>query len=168
MSSADLGHQVHLYQTLKERLTSAFPDADDQTIGDTLEGITNLHEIIAAIIRSALADEAFQSGLRSRLDDMRQRLSRLEDRSAKKRQLALQAMAEAGLAKLEQADFTASVRTGPPSLIIVAEQDIPAGYWIPQPLKLDRQSLLGDLKRDRDIPGVQIRNSQPVLSVRTK
>ena len=34
--------------------------------------------MIAAVIRSALVDEALQAGLRYRLDDMRERLSRLE------------------------------------------------------------------------------------------
>ena len=61
---------------------------------DTLEGITDLHEMIAAVIRSALVDEALQSGLRTRLEEMRQRLARLEERGAKKRQLALDAEIE--------------------------------------------------------------------------
>ena len=39
--------------------------------------------MIAAVIRSALVDEALQAGLRSRLDEMRQRLARLEERGAK-------------------------------------------------------------------------------------
>ena len=47
---------------------------------------------------------------------MRQRLSRLEERGAKKRQLALEAMSEVGLEKLEQPDFTASARAGLPPL----------------------------------------------------
>ena len=63
---------------------------------DTLEGITDLHEMIAAVIRSALVDEALQTGLRTRLEEMRQRLARLEERGAKKRQLALEAMCEVG------------------------------------------------------------------------
>ena len=83
---------------------------------DTLEGITDLHEMIAAVIRSALVDEALQAGLRSRLEDMKERLTRLEERGAKKRQLALDAMNEVGLAKLQQPDFTASTRPAlPPS-----------------------------------------------------
>ena len=68
--------------------------------------------MIAAVIRSALVDEALHAGLRFRLDDMRERLSRLELRASKKRQLALEAMTEAGLSKLEQPDFTASARAG--------------------------------------------------------
>ena len=135
---------------------------------DTLEGITDLHEMIAAVIRSALVDEALHSGLRSRLDDMKERLARLEERGAKKRQLALDAMNEVGLAKLQQPDFTASARAGSPGLVVVAEDVIPAAFWVPQPPKLDRQTLLGELKRGNEVPGAQLSNSNPVLVVRTK
>ena len=81
--------------------------------------------MIAAIIRSALVDEALQAGLRTRIDDMRQRLARLDERGAKKRQLALEAMCDVGLKKLEQPDFTASARAGLPSLIIMSEGLVP-------------------------------------------
>ena len=73
---------------------------DDETFCHTAEGITDLHEMIAAVIRSALEAEALRIGLRSRLDDMRERLSRLEPRASKKRELALGAMTEVGLSKL--------------------------------------------------------------------
>ena len=56
---------------------SEYPEADEDTLRDTLEGITDLHEMIAAVIRSALVDEALQAGLRTRLEEMRQRLTRL-------------------------------------------------------------------------------------------
>jgi hypothetical protein len=46
------------------------------TLTDTLEGITDLHEMLAKSIRSALVDEATQAGLRSRLEDMKTRLAR--------------------------------------------------------------------------------------------
>ena len=108
------------------------------------------------------------SGLRSRLDDMRERLSRLELRANKKRELALEAMTEAGLSKLEQPDFTASARAGSPALMVIAEDRIPEAYWLPQPPKLDRQAILGELKRGLEIPGAEMSNPKPVLSVRTK
>ena len=156
------------YQQLKKRLLVDFPTVDEETVTDTLEGITNLHEMIAAVIRSALVDEALQAGLRLRVDDMKERLSRLELRASKKRELALEAMTEVGLSKLEQPDFTASARAGSPALVVIAEDRIPEAYWLPQPPKLDRQSILGELKRGIEIPGAQMSNPKPVLSVRTR
>ena len=99
---------------------------------------------------------------------MKQRLGRLDERGAKKRQLALDAMNDVGLKKLEQPDFTATARTGSPSLVVVAEDAIPQAYWVPQPPRLDRQGLLAELKRGGDVAGTQLSNSNPVLSVRTK
>ena len=66
------------YQTLCRQLNEDFPDLDDETLADTLEGLTDLHEIIAEVIRSALVDEAMASGLKARLSDMKARLERLE------------------------------------------------------------------------------------------
>jgi len=117
--------------------------------------ITDLHEMIAAVIRSALVDEALGSGLRARLDDMKERLWRLEVRASKKRELALQAMSKTGLTKLEQPDFTASTRAGVPALVVVSEQAIPEAYWLTQPPKLD-------------CPGLELSNPKPILMVRTK
>ena len=66
-------------------------------------------------------------GLRFRLEDMKERLSRLELRAAKKRRLALEAMTEVGLTKLDQPDFTASARAGSPALVVIAEDRYPRG-----------------------------------------
>jgi hypothetical protein len=163
-----LSIEASKYQQLKQSLLTDFPTADEETILDTLEGITDLHEMIAAIIRSALVDEAQHAGLRLRLDEMKLRLSRFEERAAKKRQLALEAMTEVGLVKLEQPDFTASSRAGPPSLVVITEEMIPEPYWRPQPPKLDRQAILGELKRGAEIPGTLLSNPKSVLTVRTK
>jgi len=168
MHSPSLSVEVTKYQLLKQRLLSEYPQSDDDTLHDTLEGITELHEMIAAVIRSALVDEALQVGLRSRLDDMKQRLTRLDLRCERKRQLALEAMSETGVRKLEQPDFTASARAGSPALVVVSEGDIPETYWVLQSPKLNRQALLADMKRGDEIPGVQLGNPKPILTVRTK
>ena len=166
--SLPMGPELSKYQVLKQLLLVDFPSIDEETLRDSLEGITDLHEMIAAVIRSALVDEALHSGLRVRVDDMKERLSRLELRASKKRELALHAMTEVGLAKLEQPDFTASTRAGSPALIVVSEQVIPSEYWLPQASKLDRQGLLGELKRGAAIPGAELSNPKPILMVRTK
>jgi len=130
ISARPLALEVSTYQALRGRLLKEWPELDEETLADSLEGITELHEMIAAVIRSALVDEALQAGLRLRLDGMRERLSRLEVRAVKKRQLALEAMSEVGFTKLEQPDFTASTRAGSCALIVIAEDKIPNIYWV--------------------------------------
>lgn len=168
MKDPIINAQLHVYGRFRQRLLDEHPNLDDETICDTLEGITTIHELISELIRSALVDEALQAGLRTRLEEMRRRLNRLEERSAKKRQLALEAMCEVGLKKLEQPDFTASARLGTPPLVVNSEEVIPEGYWIPQSPKLDRQALTTDLRRGDEVPGACLGNQAPILTVRTK
>ena len=160
--------ELQVYNLLRQKLDESYPTLDDETIRDTLEGITSFHELIAELIRSALFDEALQAALRSRIEEMRARLARLAERGLKKRQLALEAMNEAGLKKLEQPDFTASARLGAPPLIVTSDQAIPEVYWIPQSPRLDRQTLTSDLRRGDQVPGACLGNSAPILTVRTK
>jgi hypothetical protein len=168
MKIRPLKPEVQHYVLLRQRLIEAFPRIDDETLHDTLEGLTTLEELIAETIRSALLDASFRTGLSQRLDDMKERASRLEHRAAKKRQFALEAMSDTGLKKLEQADFTASVRAGVPSLIVEAESEIPSDYWVPQSPKLSRQAVLRDLKQGAEVPGTYLSNAKPNLSVRTR
>ena len=168
ISARPLALEVSTYQALRGRLLTEWPEIDEETLADSLEGITDLHEMIAVVIRSALVDEALHAGLRFRLDDMNERLSRLELRATKKRQLALEAMTAVGLATLEQPDFTASTRAGPPALVVIAEDTIPEIYWLPQRPRLDRKGLLSDLKHGSTVPGAQLSNPKPILMVRTR
>jgi hypothetical protein len=71
LSNMQLQTEVRRYQLARERIIQEFPGTDDETIRDTLEGITDLHEMIAAVIRSALVDEALGSGLRARVPSCR-------------------------------------------------------------------------------------------------
>src|SRR5690606_13136534 len=131
------------------------------------EGLTDLHEIVAAIVRSALVDEALAKGLKARIREMQERLDRLEDRVSKRRGIARDVMLDTNIKKITAPDFTVSVREGTPGLTVADQSAIPEAYWQPQPPKLDRQALLGALKQGTQVPGVLLSNNPPVLSVRT-
>jgi hypothetical protein len=160
--------EVTKHGLLRDRLREQYPGLDDETLSDTLEGITDLREMVAELVRSALEDEALSAGLATRLSEMKGRLQRLGDRVEKKRALALRAMTEAEIQTVIEPDFTASLRRGGPVLDIVAEEHIPESYWKPQPPKLDRQALLAALKGGIEIEGVALAAPQVQLSVRTK
>src|SRR5262245_7112838 len=156
------------YQTIRDRVRAQDPQIDDQTLADTVEGLTDLHEIIAAIVRAALSDEALATGLKGRIAEMQDRLTRLQDRAAKRRQIAKEVMVELDLKKITAADFTVSIRPGMPALLVLDEAAVPSIYWEPRELRLNRQGLLNELKDGAEIEGVALSNPEPVLSVRTK
>ena len=166
MNQLDFARARHA--ALKERLLAQDPDLDEETLADTLEGLTDLHEIIAAILRAALSDEALACGLKQRIDEMQERLGRLSERASKRRQIACEAMVEAEIRKILAPDLTVSLRSGTPALTVVDEAAIPEAYWEPRPPRLNRQALLCELKSGASIAGVLLSNPQPVISVRTK
>jgi hypothetical protein len=133
-----------------------------------VEGLTDLHEIVTAIIRSALTDEALVTGLKCRIGDMQGRLDRLQDRASKRRQIAKDVMVELDLKKITAPDFTVSIRPGTPALLVLDEAAVPSIYWEPREPRLNRQELLSELKEGAEIEGVALSNPEPVLSVRTK
>ena len=156
------------YRAIRDRIRAEDPTIDEQTLADTVEGLTDVHEILQAIIRAALADEALVLGLKCRISDMQCRLDRLVDRAAKRRQIAKDVMMELDLKKLDAPDFTASIREGTPALVVLNEDTVPKIYWQPGEPRLRRQILTHDLKQGEEIAGVALSNPEPILSVRVR
>ena len=156
------------YRAVRDRIRAEDPQIDEQTLADTVEGLTDLHEIVTAIIRSALADEALANRLKCRIADMQGRLDRLQDRASKRRQIAKDVMVELDLKKLTAPDFTASIRAGLPALLVIDEAAVPSIYWEPREPRLNRQGLVADLKQGTEITGVALSEPEPVLSVRVR
>ena len=152
------------YRAIRDRIRKQDPQFDEQALADTVEGLTDLHEILAAVVRAVLADEAMATGLRCRISDMQGRLDRLQDRAAKRRQIAKDVVAELDTAP----DFTASIRPGLPALVVLNEDAVPKTYWEPGEPRLRRQILASDLKGGIEVAGATLSNPEPVLSVRVR
>lgn len=165
---AGLSNELTRHTYLRNQLLTEIPDLDSETLSDTLEGLTDLREMIGEILRSALEDEALASGLGTRLEQMKARHDRLKNRAKRKRAMALNAMTEGSILRLVTDDLTASLRQGSPTLEIDAEDRLPEHYWKPQPPKLDRLGLLQDLKAGQAIDGAFLKAPQMHLSVRAK
>jgi hypothetical protein len=163
-----LGFASIHYQVIRDRVRKIEPDIDEQTLADTVEGLTDLHEIVQAIIRSALLEEGLARGLRCRIADMQERLNRFEDRASKRRQIAKDVMVDLGLKKLTAPDFTVSLRPGAPGLMIIDEDAVPKTYWEPGEPRLRRQILANDLKQGEEVAGASLSDPQPFLVVRTR
>jgi hypothetical protein len=164
----DLSFATIKYAALRDRIRTQDPQIDEQTLADTVEGLTDLHEILQAVIRAALADEALARGLKCRISDMQCRLDRLEDRASKRRQIAKDVMVELDLKKVTAPDFSASLRPGMPALMVIDEEAVPSIYWQPSEPHLNRQELAYELKQGAEIAGVALSDPEPVLSVRTR
>ncbi len=161
-------HQLTHHRYLRERLEAAFPDADEETLMDTLEGMTSLTDSLADLLRSSQGDQSLASALRGRMSDMQARCGRFEERARKKRELVCTVMEEAELKKLTEPDFTVSLRPARAPLMIIDEDAIPGDYWKPQPAKLDRMGLISALSNGRDIAGAVLGNPPLTIAVRTK
>ena len=163
-----LTHSLGLYRTIRERIIALEADIDEATLADTLEGLTDIHEILAAIVRSALLDEALAEGLQDHIRRLQERLQRLTERGAERRRVARDAMVEVAIKKVAAPDFTVSLRPGSPALVVVDEAAVPEPYWEAREPRLNRASVLTDLKRGAVVPGTHLSNPEPVLSVRIK
>ena len=156
------------FAEVRRRLLELYPDLDDQTLADTLEGATNLREALAALIRSALEDEFMSKALKERIEIMRGRLSRIETRASQKRQIAIETMETTEVRKMTEADFTASLRTGPTSADIINELELLIDFLLPQPPKPDKRSILDALTAGQIVPGAQLGQPKISLSVRSQ
>src|SRR5450631_4294527 len=111
--------EVRIYNSLREQLLNGGFDLtdDDQCLLDSLEGMSDVREQIAAVIRDARHAEAMAKGVAEIIKDNQARKSRLEVRSDRLRKLAFDAMQECKIPKVEAPDLTISIAKGVPRVI---------------------------------------------------
>ncbi len=119
-----LMHELQLHEYLHEKIASDFPDIDEDTLADTLEGLTDLHEKIVAVVRSQQEDRVMASALKERTEEMQTRLKKFEYRAEKKRELIATVMDRDQIMKITEPDLTISLRPMPLHLFVSDESCI--------------------------------------------
>lgn len=163
-----IGMEVARYLELRRQIQEIEPEIDERTLYDTLDGATDLNEIITTIVRSAVDDGLMITSLKARIGQMRERLERFQRREKRKRELALAAMQHAGLNRIQAPDCTISLRKAPPALVVEDEAQIPEWFWVPQAAKMDKRAIIECLKAGDDVSGASLGETGETLSVRTR
>ena len=153
-----------------EAIKAGIRDLTDDTdaIRDTLEGETELHPMIRAMLLSIEDDQLMVDGAKARIEDLSERKRRFEGRIEAKRTLVEQAMTVAEIEKVETDLATVSLRAVPPKLIVGEDADLPSRFFIPQPPKRDDAAIKAALKAGEIIPGAALSNGGRSISIRRK
>ena len=163
--TTELQKEVINYQNIMRYLESQFPNEDLEDLRDTLEGCTDLVGMVSELLRSAILDELYAESLSKRILEMTLRRGRFDQRAKKKRQIALGAMEQVGIRKIEQEDFTAFVKKSPPKLVVVDEEAIDNG-WFEITYILKKKALKEAIQAGENVQGAYLSNQPPTLTVR--
>ena len=167
-SAGFLRNELSTYLILSDQLKAQYAEIDEETLKGTLEGLSQLPELIEAVIRSSLEDEVFIQGIKARIEEMQARLARFRLRKEKKRSLVSWAMEKAAMEKIQAPEFSIFMRLSPPHLEISDEEKIPGEFFVPLAPRLDRSGLIAALKRGVPINGAYLAEGQAAITVRVK
>ena len=167
MSFSPLDNEANLAERIKAELVGEDPKLDERTLLDTLEGATNIVEMLGAAIRTAVYYGHVIEMQKRRKAEIELRQERTEAEMYRLRDKVRDIMLRLDIKQLRQDDFTASLRATPPKVIVTDETLIPVDYWELRP-HLNKQFLLDRLKDGAQVDGAVLSNSGMSLNVRTK
>ena len=146
------------YKNLDELLDN--PELEDakEAIRKALDGVNEEFdtkaESVAKIIKSKEVDS---KGLDEEIKRLQARKKAIESQKDSLKDYLYEHMKALNKKKIKGKLFTLSIQKNGPSVNVIDESAVPGQYKIPQPPKLDKKAILTDLKRDKKIDGVEIK-----------
>ena len=140
---------------------------DERAYLDTLEGETDLFELVRKLLCQIEEDEGVQAALAEQISDRQARKSRAGERVRHNREAIMALIECAGLDKLTLPEATLSVRKVPPKAIVTDEAAVPDALCkiIRKP---DLTAIKAEVEAGAVIPGVSFDNGGTSLTVRRK
>ena len=155
-----------------QSLLRAMRSADDHDEDDEqllVESETNLREAIELALLANAEDAAHVVGLTEIIASFHARAARKTARIERRKGAILAAMEIVGLQRLELAAATLSVGKGRRKVIITDEELIPDEFmreWVSR--SPDKEAIKDALMAKRPVPGAELSNTMPSLTVRTR
>lgn len=149
---------AHQYRADLESLADM--DLDDQTLADTLEGLSGDLEIKAQnVVMFTRNLEATAAAIKDAEAQMAARRKALENRAAGLRRYVLESMQHAGVSKIECPLFKVAVRENPASVEIYEPGLIPSEYMRqpePPPATPDKAAIKAAIAAGAEVPGAKL------------
>lgn len=135
-------------------------DIDEQTVTDTLEGLSGELEVKATNVAMFCRNlEASAEAIKNAEAQMAARRKAIENRAARIRQYLKENMERTGILKIEGPHFALAIKKNPPAVVVDPSQVIPDEFYNqpppPAPV-LDKKRVAEALKAGKDIPGCKL------------
>ena len=151
-------HAIQNAMVAAQQVISTLPDDEDHALLlGSLEGETDIMEVLDRVIEHAIAD--------GKLVEMaRERARRIEARAARTRDVALRILEALGVSPLERPIYTASIMQIRKSIVTDA-MAVPDRF---SRVSVDMIALGKALRAGEEVPGAELSNAEPSLRITTR
>lgn len=140
---------------------------DERAYLDTLEGETDLFELVARLLEKIEDDEGLQAALKEQIEARKLRSDRAGERVKHNREAIMALLQCAGLNKLSLPEATLSVRANPPKPMVTDEAAVPDDFC-KFTRKPDMAAIKAGMESGAVIAGVSFDNGGQALTIRRK
>ena len=139
-------------------------ELDEQTVADTLEGLSGDLEVKATNVAMFARNlESTAAAIKAAEADMAERRKRIERRADGLRSYLMRCMDAAAITAIESPHFRLAIRANPAAVDVFDAAQIPADYWrqpAPPPPAPDKTLIKAALKDGFDVPGARLVHGQ--------
>lgn len=156
--------EIEAAKVLREQI-EAISANDPDFIRDTIEGETNIREIVARLVAEEGEEKAVLEGLDRYSDGLAARKSRIKQRIETRRALIATALDIAELKSLDTPTGKVTVTPVAPKAIYQDEALIPSRFWKAGTPTLDKKAVTDALKAGDEIPGATLSNGSKTIRI---
>lgn len=151
------------YRELTDKLENL--ELNEEEVWSAMAVEDALYDKAEAVANSILNLQYLAKAVDERIESLKARSEKLKKREESIRNYLMHTMKTIGKHKLEFIDFSVVIRKNPPSVHIIDEDALPDHYFVSPPfpgLKLDKKTLLQDLKDGMIVSGATLAQSERI------